>query len=499
MTYEEYIQYDAVALGAMMREKTISPTEVLEAAIARAEAVNGNINAIIYKMYDTARKQLLTLPLDSVLAGVPFLVKDLELSIAGHPLSSGSRCHRQYVPAVSSYLVEKMLAAGLLIMGKTNTPEMGLTPYTEPELHGPTLNPWNREYSAGGSSGGSGAAVAAGITPIASASDGGGSIRIPASCCGLVGLKPSRGRTTLGPFYGAPWNGAVNNLCLSRTVRDTAAYLDIAQGNHEGDPYFIQKPQGSYLEDHRKDPGSLTIAWSKKHSFGGEVHPECIKGLEKTVALLQQLGHNTVEVNLPWSAEAITYAFFTMVVGETAAEVEYMSRLKGQKPRIADFELNTWLMYKLGCVISSREAALARREWNTLSRTIADFHARYDILLTPTLSRPPIKTGELQNKPAENTLLKLGTGLGLIKWLKNSSLTETLARRSFDYIPFTPIQNMTGQPSMSLPLHTTPDGLPVGMMFSGAMCREDLLLRLAHQIEATVHWKSRWQLPTSAS
>lgn len=488
MTSQEYILYDGVALAKLISEKIVSPKEVLLIAIERAESINPKINAIIHKMYDYADQRSKQVLSSSKLAGIPFLVKDLELAIAGHPMTYGSKCLKDYIPTSNSYIIDKVQDAGMLIMGKTNTSEFGLAPHTEPKLYGPTLNPWNLSHIPGGSSGGSAAAVAAGIVPIASASDGGGSIRMPASCCGLFGLKPSRGRSSLGPYIGSAWNGGVTNLCVSRTVRDTAAYLDIVSGNMPGDPYIIPKPDQSFYDLSILPVKKLKIGWSKQHSFGGQVHPECVKGLEKTITTLLKLGHEVEEIKLPWSAEALTYAFFIMYVSEAAAQVVQASKLVGQKPKKKNFELNTWLLYLLGNELSAKEDALARGEWNLIARTMAQFHEKYDMLLTPTLSQPPLKIGELQNKSYEIPIYDIGSAIGLTKIFKSGFFVDRLARRGFGFMPFTPIQNITGQPSMSVPMYWTDDNLPVGMMFSAKMGEEALLLQLATQLEQETNW-----------
>lgn len=491
MEFNEYKHYDATGLAALIKSGQISSSEVLEIAIARAEAVNPQINAIVHTMYGRAREAVHKQIPQGPFSGVPFLMKDLELSLANEPMSSGSVSMRHYVPKTDSFVVSRMKEAGLLIFGKTNTPEFGITPYTEPVLFGPTRNPWNLQHSPGGSSGGSAAAIAAGIVPMATAGDGGGSIRIPASACGIFGMKPSRGRVSLGPENGEAWSGLVSSFALSRTVRDSAALLDWIQGAHPGDPYVIRKPDRTYLEECQTVPGKLKIAFSLQHPFGEDVHPECVKAVKNTVDLLLSLGHEVEEVPLPYHEEALTKIFF-MFVGDLAADLDAMGKLRGKAISKEQVEITTWLLNILGNAYSGKEIIAARKEWNTISRRFGQLHTTYDLWLCPTLSRPPIRIGELQNKPYENFFLKLGINLKLVPLFKYTSIVEMLAKRAFSYIPFTPIANMTGQPSMSVPLHWTRDGLPVGVMFTGRMCEEDVLFRLAGQLEQAKPWKDQW-------
>ena len=292
MTAEDYQKYDAVGLAQLVRNGEVSPLELLENARALAEKRNPALNAIVHPLYEEGRKIASNLPEEGVLRGVPFLVKDLSVEWAGTPMRSGSKGYMKYVSAQNSYYVDRCLKAGLVPFGKTNTPEFGLTPFTEPSLFGPARNPWNTGHSSGGSSGGSAAAVAAGIVPAATASDGGGSIRVPASCCGLFGLKPSRGRVSLGPVFGQAWGGAVAEGSVTRTVRDSAAMLDILQGYAPGDPYRIQSPERPYAEEVGRDPGALRVALCSRHPYPNQsVDVECVRAVEKTARLLQSLGH----------------------------------------------------------------------------------------------------------------------------------------------------------------------------------------------------------------
>ncbi|WP_373515037.1 amidase [Persicitalea sp.] len=489
MTTDEYQKYDAVGLAQLVKDGEVSPLELLENARVLAEKRNPAINAIVHPLYEEGKAMAANLPEEGSLRGVPLLVKDLGLQWAGTPNRFGSKGYLDFVSQTDSYYIERCKKAGLVLFGKTNTPEFGLTPFTEPSLFGPSRNPWNTKYSSGGSSGGSAAAVAAGIVPAATASDGGGSIRIPASCCGLFGLKPSRGRVSLGPGIGQGWGGAVVEGSVTRSVRDSAAMLDILQGFLPGDPYQIQAPERPYAEEIRRDPGKLRVAMCSRHLYESRsVDVECVRAVEKTARLLQTLGHEVEEVPLPYGPEVFKELFFPVVVSETAATLRTMGKYLGRSVETGDVELNTWLLAKLGEVYTGADYAHAMFLWNQLSRQMAAFHQQYDVFLTPVLSRPPIEIGELQNTTQENISLKLLQKTGGYRFLKGSKTLDDLIERTFSYIPYTAIANMTGQPSMSVPLHWTETNLPVGVMFTGRMGEEDLLFRLASQLETAQPW-----------
>ena len=507
MTSSEYRQHDALALADLVRKGAVTPTELLDAAIAQAEAQPA-LNAIVTPLYEQGRHMLDRLPDGEAgqqmpFRGVPFLLKDLELEWAGTPLKSGCRGYAGYVSATDSFAVTKYKEAGLIFFGKTNTPEFGLTPYTEPELYGPARNPWNLAYSPGGSSGGSAAAVAAGIVPVASASDGGGSIRIPASCCGLFGLMPSRGRTSLGPGLGELWQGAVRSHVVSRTVRDSAAFLDITAGTSPGDPYTMGKPGESFLgqvgqhptgDPHRRTgPGKLRIALTTQHPFPGhQTHADCVGAVQKTARLLESLGHTVEEIALPYDHTVLSETYLTMVLSETGATIRELSDYLKRPARRTDMELNTWALARISEAYSAVDSSYHKRRWNTLARRMGELHQTYDLLLMPTLSRPPIRIGELQNTSAENQLMKIVDAVGGLKFLKGGKQIDQLAEKAFGYIPFAPIANMTGQPSMSVPLHQSAGGLPIGSMFTAALGNEALLFRVAAQLEHAQPWAGNW-------
>lgn len=488
MTFEEYRKHDACGLAELVKQKQVKPEELLDIAIARTEQVNPKINAVVTKLYDRAKDQLKNLDANAPFAGVPFLIKDLDVHLAGTPFSGGSALLKNYVSKQSSATAERALKSGLIIFGKTNTPEFGLTPFTEGKHLGTAHNPWNLEHTTGGSSGGSGAAVAAGIVPMAYASDGGGSIRIPASCGGLFGIKPSRGRISNGPVYGEVWSGAVSSGVVSRSIRDAAAYIDIVQGAVAGDPYIIQKPEKPYAEEIKSAPGKLKIGYSTEHPILEKQDEENIAAIQKTVALLRDLGHSVDEVKLPYNKTLLTDVFYKMVCGELSGTVEILGEERGAKPKRHELEPNTWLLYKLGKSFSANDFTLAKMRWNETCRKAGAFHQQYDMLLTPTLGMKPFKIGALQNNAFEQIGLQVMNALGISSVVKYTGLIEKTAEKIFGWIPYAPLANITGQPSMTVPLHWSKDGLPVGVMFNGRMNEEATLFQLAAQLEQASPW-----------
>lgn len=501
---DEYVKHDATALADLVRRGEVSPAELLETAIARAEAVNPQLNAIVTPLYDKGRAMAVNLPAigsatsklnkempgnEMPFRGVPFLLKDLELEWAGTPLKSGCRGYANYVSQTDSEVIKRLKAAGLVFFGKTNTPEFGLTPYTESKLYGPARNPWKLSHSPGGSSGGSAVAVAAGIVPAATASDGGGSIRIPASCCGLFGLKPSRGRVTLGPHYSEMWGGAVVGHVVTRSVRDSAGLLDAVAGGLAGDPYGIAPPERPFVDEVGREPGKLRIAFSTQALMDAQpTDPDCVKAVQETVRLLEGLGHTVEEVPLPYEKSIVTKAFFLNVLSETAATLRELAGFLGRPVRRDDVELNTWALTRMAAGFSAADVAYQKRRWNTLNRSMGQLHQTYDLFLTPTLPRPPIAIGAFQNTASEERVLKLADTVGGLKYLKGSRVVDDLAERSLGYISYTVITNMTGQPAMSVPLHWSADGLPIGVMFAAKLGNEATLFRLAGQLEQVQPW-----------
>jgi amidase len=490
-TFPEFHKYDGLGLAELVRTKQISPTELIEEAISRIEAHNPKINAVIYRMYDQARKVAQGKLPDGPFKGVPFLLKDMHATVEGVPTSCGTRMLKDIPQAHDSEIVGRYRATGVIVLGKTNVPEFSLLPYTEPETFGPTNNPWDLTRTAGGSSGGSAAAVAARLVPLAGGADGGGSIRIPASCCGVFGLKPTRGRTPTGPDVGDIWRGFAQEHVLTRSVRDSAAMLDAIAGPDVGAPYWASSPKRPYFQEVTTEPGRLRIAFTSHPFLGHDVHEDCRKGLETTVRLLEQLGHELVEAAPQINREAFAIAFLTMVAAETRDEIDWAAGLAGRKTSFADFETGTSALALLGQAFSAGDYAKALNYLMASARGVGRFFEGYDVLLTPTLAQPPIPTGSLQPSGVERFMVGLVGRLNAA-WLLNAlGVIKVLANKTFDFMPYTPVFNVTGQPAMSVPLYWNEAGLPIGMHFVGRFGDEATLFRLAGQLDLAQPWFDR--------
>lgn len=482
---DELIGYDAIALSELIRKGEISPVELLEITIQRIEKVNTRLNAVIHKMYDQARGTAENWNSEiragkangAVFCGVPFLLKDLIAEYKGAPFHEGSKAVKGYISKLDSELVKRQKTGGLIIVGKTNTPEFGCLPTTEPALHGPTVNPWDPSLTPGGSSGGSAAAVAAGVVPMAHGNDGGGSIRIPASCCGLFGLKPTRGRNPLGPLFGDIGGGIVHEHAVTRTVRDSAALLDVTSGPDLGDPYYAPPKQRSFLEEVGRDVGRLKIGFLTSIPEGWneetQLHPDCAKAVKDAAQLCESLDHIIEEVvpdqishpNIP---EIFGYVF-SCFVGHIIA---YWERELGRKIGQDELEPVTWGRYQAGLNRPGADYLVTLEEIQRFSRKIARWYheSDYDLLLSPTMRIPPTKLGAFESTPEDP-----------LKWIE-----VTLS-----FVAFTRIQNMTGQPAMSVPLFWNEDNVPIGVQFSGRFGDEATLFRLAAQLEQARPWADR--------
>ncbi|HVM96023.1 MAG TPA: amidase family protein [Candidatus Acidoferrales bacterium] len=472
MSFSGYSKFDGLGLAELVVKRDVTPLELVEEAISRIEKHNPTLNAVVYKMYDEARATANAQANSSSgpFRGVPFLLKDILGNYAGVPTTSACR-FQAGVPALrDDTLVARFKAAGLIAVGKTNVPECGILPTTESAFYGPAHNPWNLKHSTGGSSGGSAAAVAAGIVPLAHANDGGGSIRIPASCCGLVGLKPTRARNPMGPDIGDFANGLIAEHIVSRSVRDTAAALDCTHGPEAGDPYFAPHVPRPFLEEARTPPGRLRIAFSKTLTTGVPLHPDCVRAVESTAKLLEELGHTVEEAMPPIDAGMVTSSFLTVFTAAHAAAIDGFAFLNGKVPQEEDFEGLTWAIYQSGKQIPATQYLISIAMLQIVSRQVGRFHETYDAWLTTTLGTPPVELGKIDIH--ERDPLK---GLGQLA----------------DYVPVTPLQNATGQPAISLPLHWNDAGLPIGLMFTAALGGEGTLLRLAGQLEEARPWRDR--------
>lgn len=487
---KDYANYDAMGLAQLIKNKDVSATELLETAIAQAELENPAINAIITKLYDFAHQEIQKGLPEGPFSGVPFLLKDLLGSLEGTPLSNGSAAFKGNISPSDSEMVKRYKSSGLVIFGKTNTPEFGLMGVTEPKAFGPTRNPWNLNHTPGGSSGGSAAAIAAGIVPMASGGDGGGSIRIPAACCGLFGLKPSRGRTPTGPYYSELWDGAAAEHVLTRSVRDSAAMLDIVAGPDGSTPYPVPKiPEASgYLACLDTPVRPLKIAYTVQSFVDRPVTEDAIKAVKHTVSLLESLGHTVEHVHPYVNADDLIDSYLTMYYGHVAADLEFAAKLLNTNFSNLDVEDTTKLMGYIGKKISAEQFVTAKRRWNDFSQSMHVLHQKYDLLLTPTLGSEPVEIGAFELGLADKIGTKIVNTFGLQNLLLKSGMTKKIALENLEKLPFTQLANLTGQPAMSVPLYWTESGLPLGSQFIAPMGDEKTLLQLAKQLEQAQPW-----------
>lgn len=458
--------YDGLGLADLIRRGEVAAAELLEASIARIEARDPAVNAVVHRFYDAARAELAAGTPDGPFAGLPFLLKDLYTFQKGRPCGNGSRWMADYVAPFDDPMVARWWAAGLVVLGKSTTSEFGLNVTTETRQHGPTRNPWNRDFSAGGSSGGAAAAVAAGMVPLAHATDGGGSIRIPASCCGLFGLKPSRGRNlTTDAWAGLPAFHAV-----TRSVRDSAALLDVTCGPPSHHPYSLPKPEEPFLDAVGRDPGRLRIAWSTRTADDVPLHPECRAAVERAARQAIGFGHEVEEASPEIDCHRLRQAMVTIVAVNTADALAPGNALMPRGAAEGDVETMTWRFAERGREIPATQYLHALRTVRTIGERLADFLTCYDALLTPTMAQPPMRLGLLD--PMTDDI-------------------EGFNRAVQPYVAFTQMFNMSGQPAASLPLHWTPEGLPVGVQIAAPLGAEARLFSLAAQYEAACPWFGR--------
>ena len=459
---------DAIGLAELVRSGEVSALELVDSAIDAIESLNPALNAVVTPMYEIARDRARHISPDSVFAGVPFLLKDLRASFAGVPTSEGNALLRGNKARFDSEIVTRHNRAGLICVGKTNTPEFGLTATTEPLAFGPTRNPWDLGRTAGGSSGGAAAAVAARIVPMAHASDGGGSIRIPASCCGLVGLKPTRGRNPLGPDAGDVMNGLVVEHAVTISVRDSAALLDATAGPGLGDPYAAPEPSRPFLEEVGADPGRLRIAFSAQSPSDTPVHRDCAEAVAATARLLEDLGHYVEEAAPVYDDRSFRKAFTTIWFSNLAAILSTLEEAVGTELKNAHCEPLTLALGERGAQHSGAEYVASVAKIQAISREVAGFFQTYDILLTPTLATPPPELGFLHPSGPQVDI-------------------QPFPRRVKEFVPFTQMANATGQPAISLPIYWK-DNLPIGLHFMAKFGDEKTLFRIAHQLEEARQW-----------
>lgn len=488
MEYADYAAHDGLALAELVARRETTAAELLHVAQTRARAVNPRVNAVVRWMDGIALERSAE-PLEGPFAGLPFLLKDLGQEYAGLASASGCRALAWTPAAAHATVVQRWLDAGVVVFGKTNTPEFGAKGITEAELYGPARNPWDLSRTPGGSSGGTAAAVAAGIVPVAGASDGGGSIRIPAACCGLFGLKPGRGLVPSGPASSEPLHGAATDGVISRSVRDSAAMLDLIGGPDAVSAYAPARPQRPLLEEVGREPGRLRIGFVSASAINPNPHPQAVAAVQDAARLLEQLGHDVEPVTTPYDDAALARDFLTLWFVYVAYEVAEVKRLTGCGDD--GFEQDTLVMAALGRRVSGVEhcAALERRQEHVAA--LARFHASYDLLLTPTLAEPPPRIGQFDTpralRPIASLLLRTGTAGVLTKL----GVIDRMVDDNLGWVPFTQLANLTGRPAMSVPLYWTPGGLPLGAQFVAPLGGEGLLVQLAAQLEEARPWADR--------
>jgi len=463
MDFTDYRRHDAVGLAGLIARREVSAGEVLDAAVARMAEVNPKINAVVQDLSDRARAET---PAAGPFSGVPFLLKDLGVALAGTPTTGGSRLFKDAVAPADSALTAAYRAAGLVVFGKTNTPEFGQWPVTESDLLGVARNPWDLGRTPGGSSGGASAAVAAGIVPAAHASDGGGSIRIPASCCGLFGLKPSRGRVSFAP-QGEGWAGASANHAITRSVRDSAALLDVACRPQPGDPYFLSVPERPFVEEVAREPGALRIGFTTAAMQAPAIDPECAEAVRDAARLCESLGHRVEEVTIPGDVAAMAAAAGQVIAASVAATLDAEAERRGRPIEEGEIEAMTMATYRRGQGVPGATYVRGVQALHAYTRAEAQLFESYDVLLLSTLGRTAIPVG----------------------WIFEDR--KQLAERLFSYMPNTQAFNNTGQPAMTVPLAWSRDGLPIGLQFVARMGDEATLFRLAGQLEQARPWFDR--------
>ncbi|MGI4942612.1 MAG: amidase [Janthinobacterium lividum] len=469
---DEYSTYDGLGLAELVARKEVTAQELIATALAAIEKVNLVINAVCRTLPDEIAAATAAPPQVGPFAGVPFLTKEMSPQAKGVRCDGGSRLGEGMVGAVDTELMTRFRRAGFVHVGTTQSPELGYSPTTENKLFGPVRNPWDTSRSAGGSSGGAAAAVAAGIVPIAHGGDGGGSIRIPASCCGLVGLKPSRDRIPTGPGASDPLCGLSVNFALARSVRDVAALLDAVAGADPGAPGIAPAPLHSFQTLATLPPSRLRVAWTAHPASGAPADPDCTAAVEATALLLQELGHEVVEDAPRFDWDDFLENVHVIWTVFTARFADRLAAATGRKPGADTLEAASLACYEAGRRYSAVDLVSAMDHGGAVSRTVGTFFQDYDVTLSPTIGRPPALLGEIDQDRA---------GIDALEW----------TREVFGYCPFTPLYNTTGQPAISLPLHQTADGLPIGVQFAARLGEEATLLQLARQIEIARPWSHR--------
>jgi amidase len=458
-------------LAELVRSGEVSSRELVEESLGRIDELDGELNAFTFTDPDgaLAAADAVASGDERPFAGVPIAIKDLAVAVAGWPLTNCSDLYADFTPDYDSHVVRRFREAGFILVGRTASPEFGIVPVTEPRRFGPTRNPWDTSRTPGGSSGGSGAAVAGGMVPVAHASDGGGSIRIPASCCGLVGLKASRGRISRGPEFGDSFLATDGTLC--RTVSEAAATLDVIAGYEPGDATWAPPPSAPFAEAVGRDPGKLRIGFTTRQPMGADPHPESVRGAEEAAQLLESLGHEIVPIDYEWPADEIVATFVDLWAGMVSLGVAYGATL-GYEPAPDKVEPLSWDLFQKGLQLPSTKYLGSLTRLQQISRELIGWWSDIDVLLTPGLGQRPVPIGTINPQKADDPF-------------------TALIPESSDFTPYTAVFNVTGQPAISLPLFQGDDGLPTSIQLVGPPIGEELLLSLAAQIEAERPWADR--------
>ena len=474
MSISEYDELDGLGMAELVRKGEVSALELVEEAIKRIEARNPDLNAVVYRMYDHARAIAGGDLPDGPFTGVPFLLKDMTSRYQGFPTTHGTKFFAHAGPSDhDTEIVKRFRRAGLVTLGKTNTPELALSATTEPSFRGATHNPWDTRLTPGGSSGGSAAAVAARMVPIAHGGDGGGSIRMPSSCCGLVGFKPSRMRTPHGPDCSEIWEACCGEFALTRTVRDAARLLDAVAGQDVGAYYSAPRQDRPFADELKTDPRRLRIAFSARGPANFDTHADCVAAVDRAARLCSDLGHDVEEAAPTMSQdliEAMGQAFLGVLAIETACDLDEFAGQSGRQLSPDDFEVTTWAFAEMGRGFSATDAVRFKRILHKVARTIGPFFENYDVYVSPTLGKPPLLLGEIA--PTDPDL-------------------QAYFARMFEFMPFTALFNIAGYPGVSLPLAWNTGDIPIGVQFASKMGNDGLLLQLSGQLEHAEPWAHR--------
>ncbi|MGR9053775.1 MAG: amidase [Gammaproteobacteria bacterium] len=488
--FADYQDYDALGLAELVRAGHVSSRELLWEARARLASVNPSLNAVICTMDSLADTLAAKTDVQALFCGAPFLVKDLMLPFAGFPLSNGSEAMKSFVPGANCNIADRFAQVGLVTFGKTNTSELGASSLTAPKAFGETRNPWNLSLNSGGSSGGSSAAVAARVVPMAYSSDGGGSIRLPASYCGIFGYKPSRGLNRFEDMSKA-WGGAVVSHVSTISVRDSAAYLDVVAGYADSGYSAAAPPDMSYLRSTMRPPQRLKIALITDAPTNTPVHADCVAAAQIAAKHCERLGHSVETSAWRFDGIELMRAFLTVVFRYTLRDVGNVASLVGVPYKRLAIELNTRFMAAVGAGVGDERVAWALKVWKNAAERMTELHKEYDVILTPTVATPPLPSDALDPNGLERVAMRLLISTGLGRRICSDNFLDSVIHKSLYQTPYTPIANMTGQPAMSIPLYWDDGGLPHGAHFMAAEGNDRLLFSLASELEAAQPWRNK--------